>query len=127
MAVYQRFCFGQGVGGLSITNQLVNFNQPRLTFAFSLGGGRQPGLGQGRGDREPWRFTGDALRALISYAWPGNVRELQNAVEGALALGQPPELGLEDLPPRLSGLTCHSDGEPLGVPPTAASGWPTLE
>lgn len=84
-------------------------------------------LGQGRGDREPWRFTGDALRALISYAWPGNVRELQNAVEGALALGQPPELGLEDLPPRLSGLTCHSDGEPLGVPPTAASGWPTLE
>lgn len=84
-------------------------------------------LGLGSGDRGRCRFTGDALHALISYAWPGNVRELQNAIECALALGQPPVLGLADLPPWLGGLTRPSGDGPLVVPPVAATGWPTRE
>jgi two-component system response regulator AtoC len=41
----------------------------------------------------------DAAReTLRGYPWPGNVRELANAIEYALVLGEPPEIGLEDLP-----------------------------
>jgi DNA-binding NtrC family response regulator len=43
-------------------------------------------------------FSDDALEALERHDWPGNVRELQNAVARAVALGEGPMLGLEDLP-----------------------------
>ncbi|MBM4061344.1 MAG: sigma-54-dependent Fis family transcriptional regulator [Planctomycetes bacterium] len=42
--------------------------------------------------------VGAALRA---HDWPGNVRQLRNVIERACALGQPPLLRLEDLPPEL--------------------------
>ncbi|MCB9877114.1 MAG: sigma-54-dependent Fis family transcriptional regulator [Planctomycetes bacterium] len=42
-----------------------------------------------------------AAERLRAYHWPGNVRQLRNAIERACALGAPPELRLEDLPPEL--------------------------
>jgi DNA-binding NtrC family response regulator len=49
-------------------------------------------------------LTGIAAEAkanLIAYPWPGNVRELANVIERAAVLGEGPEVGLEDLPPRI--------------------------
>jgi DNA-binding NtrC family response regulator len=48
-------------------------------------------------------FSDQALAALRAHDWPGNVRELQNAVARAVALGEGPILGLEDLPEDLRG------------------------
>ncbi|MCA8976571.1 MAG: sigma-54-dependent Fis family transcriptional regulator, partial [Planctomycetes bacterium] len=52
---------------------------------------------------------------LRGYHWPGNVRQLRNAIERACALGQPPQLGLEDLPPEIRGedgkMVMASDGD----------------
>lgn len=44
-----------------------------------------------------------ALGALLDYPWPGNVRELENAMERAVTLCQGGRIGIEDLPPSLSG------------------------
>jgi DNA-binding NtrC family response regulator len=44
----------------------------------------------------------DALERLLAYDWPGNVRELANTIERAVVLGRGPEIGVEDLPARLS-------------------------
>jgi DNA-binding NtrC family response regulator len=55
------------------------------------------------------RLSPAALEALERYAWPGNVRELQHAMERAAILARGDEIGLEDLPPDVTG---------------AAAGWP---
>lgn len=47
------------------------------------------------------RVQPTAAERLRAYHWPGNVRQLRNAIERACALGQGPELRLEDLPPEL--------------------------
>lgn len=47
------------------------------------------------------KIRGDAAERLRAYHWPGNVRQLRNAMERACALGQAPELVLEDLPPEV--------------------------
>ncbi len=39
-------------------------------------------------------FSGDALKALLSYDWPGNVRELRNAVERAVYRWDRPDLAV---------------------------------
>jgi DNA-binding NtrC family response regulator len=44
------------------------------------------------------KLTNDARTKLRAYAWPGNVRELENALERALILAGPDEIG----PPLLS-------------------------
>jgi DNA-binding NtrC family response regulator len=44
------------------------------------------------------RFSEEALVTMRRYPWPGNIRELANAIEYALVLGEPPEVGVEDLP-----------------------------
>lgn len=44
------------------------------------------------------RFSGDAMRILMTHSWPGNVRELENAVEHALTMGGSEVLTSEDLP-----------------------------
>lgn len=41
----------------------------------------------------------EVLEALRAHDWPGNVRELRNRIERAIAMGDGPELGLEDLFP----------------------------
>jgi DNA-binding NtrC family response regulator len=45
----------------------------------------------------------DAAALLRAFEWPGNVRQLRNVVERACALGHPPELCVDDLPPELRG------------------------
>jgi NtrC-family two-component system response regulator AlgB len=47
-------------------------------------------------------FTPQAREALGRYPWPGNLRELRNAVERAAILAPGPEVGLADLPERIS-------------------------
>jgi DNA-binding NtrC family response regulator len=50
-------------------------------------------------------FTGiraDALEQLMAYDWPGNVRELANTIERAVVLAPGPEIGLADLPARMT-------------------------
>jgi two-component system NtrC family response regulator len=44
------------------------------------------------------RLSEEALETMQRYSWPGNIRELANAIEYALVLGEPPEIGVEDLP-----------------------------
>ena len=47
---------------------------------------------------------------MRAYYWPGNVRQLRNVIERACALGNAPELGINDLPPELLS------NEPLARP-----------
>ena len=46
-----------------------------------------------------FEFQTEALEALRAHDWPGNVRELRNRIERAIAMGDWPVLGLEDLFP----------------------------
>ena len=46
-------------------------------------------------------LTAEVAERLRGYHWPGNVRQLRNVIERACALGQGPDLTLEDLPPEL--------------------------
>lgn len=48
-------------------------------------------------------FTQEALARMMNYHWPGNVRELENCVQRALSLSSDTMIGLNDLPPALSG------------------------
>jgi DNA-binding NtrC family response regulator len=41
----------------------------------------------------PNKLTGEARQKLLAYTWPGNVRELENALERALILAGPEEVG----------------------------------
>ena len=44
------------------------------------------------------RLSREALEIMRRYPWPGNIRELANAIEYALVLGEPSEIGVGDLP-----------------------------
>lgn len=62
------------------------------------------------------RVAPDAAEVLRAYHWPGNVRQLRNAIERACALGQAPELRLQDLPPELlAEAPAVPTGEGLGT------------
>jgi DNA-binding NtrC family response regulator len=43
------------------------------------------------------RISPEAMALLLSHPWRGNVRELENAIERAVVLGEPPEVGPSDL------------------------------
>src|SRR6266571_5362022 len=45
-----------------------------------------------------YRFSSEALKALMDYHWPGNVRELENVVERAVVLSQDEIIGRDLLP-----------------------------
>ena len=47
----------------------------------------------------------DALAVLLRYDWPGNVRELRNCIESAAAMGESPEITVQDLPSHVTGDT----------------------
>ncbi len=58
------------------------------------------------------------LAALTTYAWPGNVRQLRNAIEWMLIMdsGDASEaIGLESLPPEVSGEGPSAGGGAVGV------------
>ncbi|MCO4768983.1 MAG: sigma 54-interacting transcriptional regulator [Deltaproteobacteria bacterium] len=56
-----------------------------------------------QGFRHVEQVSDEATRALLRHRWPGNVRELSNVLEYAFAVGEGPELGLDDLTPELRG------------------------
>jgi DNA-binding NtrC family response regulator len=47
-------------------------------------------------------FTKEAQDALVQYNWPGNVRELENVVESFMALCPNEEVGIGDLPQKIT-------------------------
>jgi DNA-binding NtrC family response regulator len=51
----------------------------------------------------PKHVSTDALRPLMDYDWPGNVRELENVVERAVVLSSGATVGVELLPPSVTG------------------------
>ena len=63
---------------------LVEHFMPKFGAAVGIGG-----------------LTAEVAERLRGYHWPGNVRQLRNVIERACALGQGPDLTLEDLPPEL--------------------------
>jgi len=44
-----------------------------------------------------------AMDALLRYSWPGNVRELENCLARAVILGKEHQIGISDLPEKISG------------------------
>jgi DNA-binding NtrC family response regulator len=47
-------------------------------------------------------FSRQAAQLLMDYDWPGNVRELENYIERAVALSRGSEIGVEDLPTKVT-------------------------
>jgi NtrC-family two-component system response regulator AlgB len=47
-------------------------------------------------------FSKEAEQALRAYSWPGNLRELRNVIERAVILAGQDEIGLSDLPEKMS-------------------------
>jgi len=50
-------------------------------------------------------FDPPALTLLESYRWPGNIRELENVIERAVIFSEGREIGVEDLPFTVEGVT----------------------
>jgi two-component system response regulator PilR (NtrC family) len=50
-------------------------------------------------------LTNGAMRALLNHQWRGNVRELENVIERAVIFAEGREIGVEDLPFTVEGLT----------------------
>lgn len=43
------------------------------------------------------KFSDEARAKILDYSWPGNVRELKNAIDGAVALAEGPEISVDML------------------------------
>ncbi|MCJ7626806.1 MAG: sigma-54 dependent transcriptional regulator, partial [Longimicrobiales bacterium] len=52
-------------------------------------------------DSDAMSLTEEAMQALMIYDWPGNVRELENALERAVVVAGPGEIGSQHLPQRV--------------------------
>jgi two-component system NtrC family response regulator len=50
-------------------------------------------------------FTSEAMAKIIAYKWPGNVRELKNFVERLVGTVDSELIGIEHLPPDISGVS----------------------
>lgn len=61
-------------------------------------------------------FTPDATELLSAYSWPGNIRELKNLVERVVVLARDPLIGVEMLPPEISGRSAAAAAGDGGVP-----------
>jgi DNA-binding NtrC family response regulator len=48
-------------------------------------------------------LTPEAMERMTRYSWPGNVRELRNAIEYAFVLCPSGGIGIQHLPPKVSG------------------------
>jgi NtrC-family two-component system response regulator AlgB len=60
-------------------------------------------------------FSKEAAQALRQYSWPGNLRELRNVIERAVILASGNQIGLEDLPEKLSHVPGAEEAAPLQV------------
>jgi two-component system, NtrC family, response regulator AlgB len=54
-------------------------------------------------------FSREAEQALRAYSWPGNLRELRNVIERAVILAGSDEIGLADLPEKMSEPVAGTD------------------
>jgi two-component system NtrC family response regulator len=52
--------------------------------------------------RQKMYFTPEALEVMKAFSWPGNVRELENMIDSLVATHIGEEIGVEDLPERLT-------------------------
>jgi two-component system response regulator PilR (NtrC family) len=50
-------------------------------------------------------ITNGAMRAMLSHRWRGNVRELENVIERAVIFADGRDIGVEDLPFAVEGIT----------------------
>jgi len=57
-----------------------------------------------RSGEPPKKMAPEAMERLLAYRWPGNVRELENAIERASVTTVGDTIGLDKLPPRVTGL-----------------------
>jgi DNA-binding NtrC family response regulator len=48
------------------------------------------------------RIAPAAMNMMMEYPWPGNVRELENLVEMLVVMKEEGEIGIEDLPNKIS-------------------------
>lgn len=53
---------------------------------------------------------------LEEYPWPGNVRELENIIERTAALCDKDKIGIDDLPPHISGIKRQHRQVPATLP-----------
>ncbi len=58
--------------------------------------------------RKVQRVTPEALSLLMAHNWPGNIRELENAIEHAFILCTGSKIGIEHLPPELTGVAASN-------------------
>jgi DNA-binding NtrC family response regulator len=56
-----------------------------------------------RPNEPPKRVAPEAMERMLAYKWPGNIRELENAIERAAVTTVGDVIGLENLPPKVSG------------------------
>ncbi|MBJ6752157.1 sigma-54-dependent transcriptional regulator [Geomonas anaerohicana] len=61
-------------------------------------------------------FTKEALARLKEYAWPGNVRELENTVERLLIMREGDQIGVDELPAKISAAAPPPEGGVLRLP-----------
>ncbi len=56
-------------------------------------------------ERQDLRLSDEACAKIRGYSWPGNVRELKNAIDGAVALAEGPEISVDmlGLPEEVAG------------------------
>jgi DNA-binding NtrC family response regulator len=50
-------------------------------------------------------ITNGAMRALLNHHWRGNVRELENVIERAVIFSEGREIGVEDMPFKVEGIS----------------------
>ena len=62
-----------------------------------------------RPNEMPKKVSAEAMERLLAYRWPGNVRELENAIERAAVTTVGDTIGVEKLPPRVSGVTTEDN------------------
>ena len=62
-------------------------------------------------------FSRQALERLEMYGWPGNVRELENTVERLLIMRESDQIGVDELPAKISAADAGPEGGVLRLPP----------
>lgn len=81
---------------------------PLLVDYFLARGSRRHG-------REFQGVSPPVLQAFESHGWPGNVRELENSLERMMVLSDSDLLGVDLLPPTISGMSAETHGFESGV------------
>ena len=59
-------------------------------------------------------FTPEVIECFLRYSWPGNIRELRNMVENLVVSSMDAEVGLDDLPSRMTVFGGNSASDNYG-------------